>query len=481
MNEKEILDIIFKDAGVKRSSLLAEYVCTIDRYKDLTEEDLNAIRWVDKKGNQEPMISRTQAENVIVRRELLLQNVPVAQHSLTISSKANDLKNVPLIKNLFSYFTTSRNATRDAANIGLVETFNNATNTLGAIKHMSAQEQTELASFIQQTNRWDFHTLSSILNCVETLSNTLMLLIRLNRINVNFQPNDMKSVFLKNWFSIVSNQETLENVLCRNFPQLNNQQCKELINTIAQLLTLDVIHLNIALLFLQEVLKMENDVPAMANAAIETGNPFLFRSLFLSFDDAKEFAVGGKLNSSLETKYGNLFEKLMSAFSHCRGVYDGGIDVSVGTEAFDIKSGPNVMNKSQVDAFSAKQKLIQDEGLLLGLTTYKIALGYGQRTQLNSFMAAIDSEILVGRDAWHKITGIIHSPEVVFAIAALVARIFKSKSIVNSMLVQGAGIGYRALVTDDQNFLRFFNSAFDPITLSPIAQQEIDRIDALLP
>jgi hypothetical protein len=48
------------------------------------------------------------------------------------------------------------------------------------------------------------------------------------------------------------------------------------------------------------------------------------------------------------------------------------------------------------------------------------------------------------------------------------------------MLVQGAGIGYRALATDNVNFQRFFQSAFDPITLSSVAQQEINNINSLI-
>ncbi|RGL34868.1 hypothetical protein DXC69_12980 [Paenibacillus polymyxa] len=480
MNEKAILDIIFKDAGVRRSSLLAEHVSTLNRYKELTEEELNAIRWVDKKGNHEAMIPRGHSESIIVKRELLLQNNPIEQYDSVIISKANDLKNVPLIKNLLSYFTASRIATKEAANLGIVEIFNDIPRTQGKLHFLGRHEQDEFISFIQQDNQWNYDSLASILSCVDTISDSLLLLLRLNRQPFTFQSNEVKSVFLKNWFRIKKQQVTLTDVLCRQFTELNNDNGQALINTFAELLNLQSVHLNITLLFMREIIKMENDIPTMAIAAIQTGNPFLFRSLFLSFDDAREFAVGGKLNSSLETKYGNLFEKLMSAFSFCRGVYDGGIDVSVGVQAFDIKSGPNVMNKSQVDAFSAKQQLIQVQGLLPGLTSYKIALGYGKRSQLNSFMAAIDGEILTGRNSWTAITGINYSPEIVFAIAALVARLFKSKSIVNSMLVHGAGIGYTARHADNQSFQTFFSSAFDEITLTPEAQQELDRIDNLL-
>jgi hypothetical protein len=236
--------------------------------------------------------------------------------------------------------------------------------------------------------------------------------------------------------------------------------------------------LDLLLLFLNEIIKMQNDIPRLAKEAISTGNPLLFRSLFLSFKEAEEFAVGGKLNSSLETKYGTLFEKLMYGFAQCRGIYNGGVDVAVNTNAFDIKSGPSVMNKSMVDAFSRKQSLIQDKKLLPDISTYKIALGYGKRDNLNSFMAQIESEILDGRQAWTEITGINYSPEIIFAISGLVPRIFGVESLVGSSL--GKSEKYQEKDSDISDFDNLFTNNFTPLTLTPEAQQEINFINSLI-
>lgn len=286
----------------------------------------------------------------------------------------------------------------------------------------------------------------------------------------------LKHFLLKKWFEL---QEAPDSLLPDIVGSIfsNNNEANQIFHVIVNLLKLSNKHLDIALLFLNEIIGMKSGIPAIAQEAISTGNPFLFRSLFLSFSEAKEFAVGGKLNSSLETKYGSLFEDLMSEFGNCRGIYDGGVDIVVGGDAFDIKNGPNVMSKSMVDAFSAKQRLIQKEDLLPDISIYKTALGYGKKEKLNSFMTKIDTEILTGREAWTKITGIVHSPEIVFAIAGLVARIFGFKSIVNSML--GSGEKYLEYDTDDSDFTEFLASTFSPINLTSEAESEIDLINSL--
>jgi hypothetical protein len=259
---------------------------------------------------------------------------------------------------------------------------------------------------------------------------------------------------------------------------LKTEDDEQLYSLASNLFQLGNKNLSLLFLFLNETLKMKKDVPKKALEAISTGNPFMFRSLFLSFQDAQEFAVGGKLNSSLETKYGSLFESLMAAFNHCRGIYNGGVDVAVGRNAFDIKSGPSVMNKSIVDAFSAKQVLIERERLLPDLETYKVALGYGKKENLNSFMASIESEVIGGREAWTTITSVEHSPELVFKIARLVPKFFGIKSLVGGML--GDNESHVETDADIAEFNEMFGQAFSPIQISPEARTELDVIDNLL-
>lgn len=288
--------------------------------------------------------------------------------------------------------------------------------------------------------------------------------------------SNLKRYLLKNWFNLQSKPELLLTSLEKE-AFIKTSRDEELFRLAIALLNLEPSKLDLLLLFLREIIKTETDIPSLAQKAISTGNPFLFKSLFLSFTEAKEFAVGGKLNSSLETKYGNLFESLMYEFGNCRGIYDGGVDVAVNSEAFDIKSGPNVMNKGMIDAFSAKQSLIQDAKLLPDIATYKVALGYGQRDQFNSFMAKIDAEILDGREAWLRITGVEHSPEIVFAIASLTPKIFGVKSLVGHAL--GQNEPYQEQEEDIRDFQQMFKNAFTPINLTPEAEREIETITSL--
>ena len=286
-----------------------------------------------------------------------------------------------------------------------------------------------------------------------------------------------KRYLFKKWYRLQSEpQLLLEDIDAKVF--VKNDIDINLMSVAVNLLKLDRQKLNLCLLFLNEILKLEKDIPKVAQEAIVNGNPFLFRSLFGDFKEAKNFAVGGKLNSSLETKYGNLFEKLMATFNNCRGIFDGGVDVVVEHNAFDIKSGPNVMNKSMVDAFSAKQRLIQEQQLLPELKSYKIALGYGKRENLNSFMAKIDSEILTAREAWAQITGIQHSPEIVFAIAGLIPKILGVRSVVSSMLTKSNLHGKDEI--DELKFKELFNNSFAPINLTPQAKAELETIEYIL-
>ncbi|AFZ23986.1 hypothetical protein Cylst_1714 [Cylindrospermum stagnale PCC 7417] len=483
MTDKVILNILLKDAGVKRSALLAENIVDMEKYLDISDDDLKSIRWVDKKGKYIQMITDEEIDKIIVKRSIYLAAVEQSEQRRKIESVALQLSEQPIIRKLLNYFVPPKKAVTITT---IVQSFENIkVNSLSwsqALISVSNQERLDMSQFFTQQLKWDANLLEKMLIQVEILTRIIILLGKINNkplVGISSSQNGLifKKFLLKNWVML---QKTplvfLPDIQHLLFDTGDNDIA--ILNIIASLFSLKQQYFDIAILFLEKIIGMENTTLEMAQEAISTGNPFLFRSLFLSFPEAREFAVGGKLNSSLETKYGYLFETLVSAFGNCREIYDGGVDVVVGKEAFDIKSGPAVMNKSMVDAFSAKQRLIQEENLLPEISTYKIALGYGKREKLNSFMAKIDTEILTAREAWTKITGVEHSPEIVFAIAGLVARIFSSKSIVNQML--GSGENYVILEKDDEDFNQFLLSTFDPIQLTPEAQQEIDFINSLL-
>lgn len=60
MTDKKILYVLFEDAGVQRSALLAENIRTVEKYLEITEEELKGIRWVDKEGGYIQMITNKE-------------------------------------------------------------------------------------------------------------------------------------------------------------------------------------------------------------------------------------------------------------------------------------------------------------------------------------------------------------------------------------------------------------------------------------
>lgn len=483
MTDKAILNSLFKEATVKRSALLAECVYTVDNYLDITEEQLKNIRWVDKKGHYEQMLKDSEIESLITKRELHLKDIEKDEESFEkIESVAIFLSHVPVITKILKYFVSSRKASTIAKQIARIESIDVGSDEfIKKLGILTPEEHSGIINFFSQRNDWSYGVLDRLPDKIETFAKSLLLRARFQGEDVSICSDELystlKHYLLRNWFDLQSRPERLlTDPEASSFRQKGDDE--KLLGLAADLLRLEARKLDLLLLFLDEIVRLRNDIPTLAKEAIVTGNPFLFRSLFLNFKEAEEFAVGGKLNSSLETKYGNLFEELMYGFGNCRGIYNGGVDVAIRTKAFDIKSGPNVMNKGMVDAFSAKQHLIQDVKLLPDLDTYKVALGYGKRDELNSFMAKIESEILDGREAWTEITGIDYSPEIIFAIAGLVPRIFGVESLVGSML--GKSDKYQKNDSDVSAFQELFTNNFPSISLTPAAEKEIDSINSLL-
>lgn len=482
-SEKQALKILLQDSGVKRASLLAEKISTLDNYLNLTEEEISQIQWVDKKGKYISMVKKSEADKITAKRDLYLKNENrIDEYIARLYEVSRYLSDILSIKNLLKEFVSSKKATILANEIKTVDNIQTHSTAFSeTLNILSNQEKEDIVNLFLQKNRWDNTSIENLQWNVDIFAKSIYIKGKINNCDLTIHNEEtyqfFKKYFLKNWYRI-SKQPKLFISDCQELGFIKNNTEQNKFEILAKLLLLEERHLDIALLFLNEIIKMTADVPGLAKKAIHTGNPFLFRSLFSNFREAEQFAIGGKLNSSLETKYGNLFEKLMLAFSNGRAIYDGGLDVIVGDSAFDIKSGPSVMNKSMVDAFSAKQVLIQDRKILPGIKNYKIALGYGRRDNLNSFMAKIDSEILTAREAWKEITGIEHSPEIVFAIASLIPQIFESESIINSILYKTE---YKPLEDiNHSQFTQLFNNHFDEINLTSEAQKEIKKIENLL-
>lgn len=481
-NDKDIIKALLKDAKVKKPSLLTEKIFSLNNYINITEEELSRFKWIDKKGKDIPMVQDKEIDNIIAKRDYYLKDISEEERKhKKLAEAAVWFSEQPIIKNLLKEFISTKKANNIASQIKSIDQIKTKSTAFSeTLNSLSAGEKENVVNLFLQKDIWDYKSIKSLQNQANVFAESISLraILRQENISIHNQKEFRSFVqyLLKNWYRLKEEPDLLVED-CKKLKLIKSKKDIEYLKIASKLFFLDASHLSIALLFLEEIIKMKKSIPELAGKAIITGNPFLFRSLFLDFDEAKEFAVGGKLSSSLETKYGNLFEKLMVSFNYCQEIYDGGVDVLVGDNAYDIKSGPNVMNKSMVDAFSAKQVLIQDRQIIPEIKSYKIALGYGKRENLNSFMAKIDSEILTAREAWKKITGIKHSPEIVYAISGLIAQFFGSKSIISSILEKGESANLDKI--NNQQFQEIFDYHFDEIELGSQEKKEITIIKSL--
>lgn len=481
MPEKDMLAVLFRVSNVERASLLAECIYSIDRYLTLEEGEIKEISWVDKKGNREQMIKDAEIASLLNFRDVNLRGVDESQQTDKTKELAASFAHIPVVRDILKNFVSTAKAKTIAQGINRIEDITIGADTFSNLLQVLNNNQREkVNTFFSQRRSWSYEALEKLNFKVNVLTEALwMRAVIANSHHSILEPAGKKKFrdfLLNNWFSIIESESFMDLSVSQNL--IMNSCDEEMFVMASKLFSLGDKKLYLLTLFLNEIIKMKESIPGIARKAISTVNPFMFRSLFLSYEDAQEFAVGGKLNSSLETKYGSLFESLMTAFNYCRGIYDGGVDVAVGQNAFDIKSGPKVMNKSMVDAFSAKQQIIERENLLPDLRTYKIALGYGIKDNLNSFMASIETEVLPAREAWYAITGVEHSPELVFGIAALVPKIFAVKSLVGTML--GSSELHCESDEDRENFESIFSGSFSPIQLSDEATDELNHINSLI-
>lgn len=144
----------------------------------------------------------------------------------------------------------------------------------------------------------------------------------------------------------------------------------------------------------------------------QTANPFLTVMIEKSYKEGRVFQKGAKVASSVETKWGNWIE---SVFMHYNPdlLYIGaaGTDFILNNTAYDVKSGPNVMNKDQVSQATTKRHMVQemsrDEELkrVVAVHDFKVAIAYGNADLAGAPMkSAEDGLIIYGADAWRELT-----------------------------------------------------------------------------
>jgi hypothetical protein len=158
--------------------------------------------------------------------------------------------------------------------------------------------------------------------------------------------------------------------------------------------------------------KIEDSKTKMEKEARLSSNPYLTISVDDSFKKGRRFQKEAKIASSVETKWGSWIEHILPKFnSSIKEVNAGGFDCVLSTTAYDIKSGPSVMNKGLVQGARKKREAIrslcQDQffGTLVNVNDFKVAISYGKESSASFSMKETGDLIIFGADAWRELTG----------------------------------------------------------------------------
>lgn len=143
-----------------------------------------------------------------------------------------------------------------------------------------------------------------------------------------------------------------------------------------------------------------------------TSNPFFTASISDSYSTGEEFQKGAKTASSLETVWGNNIEDIFFYFNpNLITVKAGGFDYVLNGIAYDLKSGPQVMNGDQVkEANTKRQRIVSlynnvTFNPLLSVKDFQVAIVYGRYEIANSFMKKEPGLIIYGKDTWRILSG----------------------------------------------------------------------------
>lgn len=149
---------------------------------------------------------------------------------------------------------------------------------------------------------------------------------------------------------------------------------------------------------------------ATAKNAIPYSNPYLTIAVGESYKEGKKFQIGAKLGSSLEGSWGTWIEGVCACFNKkLIHVGAGRFDYILDDIAYDIKSGPRVLNLGQIDEIKDKRDNIKKVGnnsrfgKYVRVKDFKIAIVYG-REELADVMKNQDF-IIFGKDTWKILTG----------------------------------------------------------------------------
>lgn len=485
--------------GSRDVNLIAEMLFTVDQMVRVDENQLRRLSWVTKSGETRTLLDERKIAKILTELNTLLLGVSDNNKQGQFRQRIfNEVQKLELVEFL-SVFIRVELAAQVAATIGsldkLVDLYK--TNHLGSalLIDKASLEKIEkvLARVLKETE--PIGILRQVQNDRRGLGLILANILYANQYISDYDGFDLRQFLLvleplatlESW---ETSAKSYENALSVGIGNVNYKQPEmtKILRRVHSIFThgLTPEERQVLFIFSNAARKvLTESVPKFLLDAIKSTHPFLLRPLFRSYPNALTYAVGGKVASSLETTWGDVGEDLYLAMSPAlRSVRNGGIDVVNKREAFDIKSGPAIMNNDQISILHIKQKMIQQEKKVPSLDTFKVALVYGKESEAFGTMVkdVQSGNILPARIAWERLTGDPLAPERVYCLAGLLADIVGVADIIEAATSAADNLTPpglpSALEKDptiyDKEFQEIFDSAFDPPLSRPKAS--LDRL-----
>jgi hypothetical protein len=214
MVDKAILNCLFEDAGIERSALLAECICTLDKYLNVTEDELKNIQWVDKTGEYQQMLTNKQIDSLIAKRDLYLENIDREEEQIKkLQSVSIFLSHVPVIKNILKYISPKK-ASKLAKAIRVINEINiNNQDFVNKLEMLTSKERDSVISLFSQIDNWNYELLEKLPEKIETFAKTLWLRSKFQGEGVSILDNNIylefKNYLLINWFTLQSQPDPI--------------------------------------------------------------------------------------------------------------------------------------------------------------------------------------------------------------------------------------------------------------------------------
>lgn len=341
---------------------------------DISEYELQKLTWPSKDKDERHLLTEKKIKDLMLARENILRGIPKEEKALRLRRHLSSSIKSKQLNSFLNVFMSAEIASRIAVSIGSLESLVSLFNE-GKLrdypKDLLAELEDVLSIAIETPSPID--TLYQLEQDRSGYCLLVAVALYANRLIKNYQDFDQKQFLVANGSSItVRNWEVVESdvkiALAKAFGKIDvpleayniAMRAYSIFCTGTGLLPQEK---RVIFTFADALRKvLTESVPKYLREAINSTHPFLVRPLFRSYPSALTYASAGKVASSLETIWGEVGEELFLAMgSSLRPVRNGGIDIVHDRDAFDIKSGPAVMNKDQIDILHLKQRIIMDE------------------------------------------------------------------------------------------------------------------------